>query len=266
MDRTLSHLEFLRSITNSTTNFFHEKDLSIKEFIPVGFIERTYQSVIAIEILWKNISQNKALEYAIGIILRPQLLDGLTVANLHRMVQEKAEENAILLYLRKILSDGFKHTVRYLDIKRQNEHITDEELTLTHKNLYDLFSWCLKEYEPSVKPPALQNEFNKNFITADNLLTELSKSKDHAVMRDFHEFYAVYSKYDHFGLFYFLTMKQDIEESIERIRFIIYRLLFHCYFIHAVLYYINGSKNDFILNQMKKMNAYLDKNKDQYIK
>ena len=208
------YFEHLSFITNSSIrigNYYGEKNVRSIEYICLGYIQRLRSYSKSIKILLEKEKDFVDVEVAIGIILRAQILDQITVLMLSDKIEKKSDD--INVFLARILSDGLSHTARYLeDIKHQ---------TFVKENDYDINKALLNlesKYNEILFRCELP-EIEYRFDTKQKL--KPFSAKDEAgeliYLNGMYDKYLWYSKYDHFGILFFEAFSSSTDSKIKYI-------------------------------------------------
>ena len=202
----------------------------------------------------RNYKKKFYVETSIGIILRANLLDFMTITYLSsyqadiKSENDKENEEKYNQQFNSLIADHIHNTFKYLKLAKDNNLIKDAEYRKAVENIFYTYKFLFKENVIDYESPhkkLISTEFKspKDYFTRIN---------NHSLTRKFakvYDLYTYYSKYEHFGIMTHFLQRQgfdnDFETMIASIKYVIRG-------IGATFVYLSHP-NDKLQNEKDKM-------------
>lgn len=264
MEKLFQYLNFLIAHCRRTIEYFDKKNLNSIQFSCICLLERLSNPSIALKTLLEKINSDQSLEYACGIIVRSTLLDTLIVLNFYNILIENesgtkafdekkqiAEE-----FCAKILSDGLDKTLNYINIAKDLNVITQQQLEEAYKNFVSGRENYFKPYANDGSRPVVKN---KKYYSPTDLFRRIANNSKLKELSKIYDSYLFFSKYDHFSVLYYEVWRQDYIKKLERIHKAVELFILTQSILHLVLR-LYSDKDEFMKNQSYESSKYLNDN------
>lgn len=259
--KSIKHLDFFCVTIPLTLNHFDRTETKPAQFFALGLLRRLLHSSKSLKILLKNFTRNQEVAFSVGIIIRSLLLDMLISLNFYKLIKDNLangfsmEEIEIKLteFCEKILSDGLKQTVEYIEQSVGLGFNSKEDVAQAFNNFAKNYQYFFTPHiGDGTKPKTKYKEPPK----AKQLFKNLAEDKDMRWISGVYDSYLYYSKYDHFGILYYDIIHENLGEKIRMIDRSVGLLTRHCTILYETL--DRYSKNDpCIKEEYEKVAAYM---------
>lgn len=224
IQKTIGHLDFFTA--NTPVALFQnlsEKIPSSVEWFTIGMIQRLVFSSRSLKLLLTNYEESEEHEFAIGIILRAILLDGLIGLNLLLVLKESLNANdmkhsieKVNSYCMAVLGDSLVNTLKYFNGLHKDGLLELDALKDNFNEFTISYSEFLEQPDGTDSMPVAKYKISA--ASATGHFKQLSKDSDlRKIGRRFFDLYQIYSKYDHFGFLYHRLKNTDSSQKIGKI-------------------------------------------------
>jgi len=179
---------------------YNKKSEFPEEFTWLSFAERITNNLYSINILIQKIENNPYVENAIGLILRSNLNDYLTIIYLTNILLENEDR------FKKELIKYHKDNVYYL---KRHATTAKEEGYLNESQYEELITNFTKNYK------ILLDKLNTVFTNLSNPRFKCEILPNHF---DAYDLYIYFSKYEHFGFITYFMQRQKISSDFDSIK------------------------------------------------
>lgn len=194
------------------------------QWFTFGMLQRLLNLSIPLKTLLPEYLENRISDFAIGILIRPIVLDGLIGMNLLGVLKKGLAQkleykkliNEVDCFCKGALADGLIQTLQYFTQMKSNDLIEEDELFKMYNHFAEEYSDFLFQPAGINSMPKLRHPIKgKPFQHFDTLVKDLEMK---AIAHRFYELFTIYSKYDHFGFLYFDVMRAEKELKNDRIK------------------------------------------------
>lgn len=262
MDKSISHLNFFIQLIPKTLEYYQHKEIDNVQQFSLGLLRRLLNASLSLKLILKNINEISELEFTAGITTRTIILDMLLGLNIYKLLKDNLskgltynELNELTLkFCNEILADGLDKTAKDLNLAKTKGFFDDKRLKEAYNNVAKNHKQFLKPHSGDGAIP--KTKYGRGMgaeVLFKKLLNGDSEMKEIAGI---YNLYLFYSKYDHFGILYFETLKFTNEEKLNRLDKSISLFVNHCSNLFDILE--RASKKDkFIESQYKIAADYL---------
>lgn len=260
MTQSIKHLNFFNKLIPKTLLYFRNKKIdSIQEFA-LGLLDRLNKSSEALSLIVKRIDKNPNLEFSAGIIIRAMILDMILSLNLYKILKDNLDKRLsgkelkalVEEFCNKVLADGLDNTAKSLKAAKEFGYINERQLKQVYNNFAFNHQRFLKQHTGNGE--MIESKYGKG-DSPTYLFKKLAEDSKMRKIAGVFDQYLYYSKYDHFGVLYFETLKSTEEENKTRINKVIDLFVNHCLNLYDIL--DRASVQDvFIAKQTKKAEKY----------
>ncbi len=219
-DIMTKHLMFIHQTSSSTLSYYHGKELDDVQKFCLGLIDRLNLSSTSISLLLSHLDEEPKHEYSLGIIMRSCLLDSLISMNVYEITLDSKEKNEsrevldsrIADFCKTILSDGLHKAFDHFEDLKNSNLIKEEVLSSIYNDFGTKEEMLLEPHSGDGSKP--KPKFKKVY-SPRQLYTNLRKNKELKLIgAALYDSYAYFSKYDHFGYFYFQFRLEDLDKKL----------------------------------------------------
>lgn len=264
-DISIKHLDYFEQFIPPTLSHFHEKIPNSVQWFTLGMLQRLLYSSKAIKKLLSDYYDSPELDFSIGILIRPVILDSLIGFNLLAILKdclaEKLHMDLIIEKIDKfcngILSDGLLQTLKYFKQLESYGLIEADDL----KGMYNQFSSNYTNFlaQPNGRNTMPEAKYVVN-SKANNQFKILAQDLDlKPIAHSLYELYSIYSKYDHFGFLFFEIYNYEQEIKIKRISAAISFFVNHCANLYDMLQRVTPN-DQFVCGMFNSSREYLTNN------
>lgn len=191
------------------------------QWVTLGMLGRLCNASKAIKLLMKPYIHDLSLNYPIGILIRPILLDALTALRLYATLKEllstkedASKVNAVMTDLgMQLLSDGLNHIISDAKLFKDERFISEAERLELVQVLVDEWPAFFENTDNTSAGVTLKYSGKTG---AKHHFVSLVKDKDlHLISEQLYLNYTWFSKYDHFGMLYFSALNRTRIEHDE---------------------------------------------------
>lgn len=215
----------------------------------------------SLKLILKNISEISELEFTAGITIRAIILDMLLGLNIYKLLKynlskgfsDNQLKDLTLEFCNGILADGLDKTIKDLNLANALKFFDDNRLNEVYNNFAKNHKQFLKPHAGNGEIPEIK--YGRSY-SPQALFNKLVGDPDMKKIAGIYGLYLIYSKYDHFGILYFETLKFTNAEKLNRLGKAINLFVNHCANLFDILE--RASKKDkFIESQYKIAADYL---------
>jgi hypothetical protein len=217
------HLDYFENNIPSALFQFQLGSPNSIQWFTLGMLQRLLNATVAIKVLLREFKKNNINDFAIGIIMRPILLDTHIGLNLLAILKSGLSSNLkneeliekLDRFCNGTLSDGLKQTLNYFEQKESYGFIATKELNDIYNVFTAKYSDFLEQKDGINTKPKTKNGLDTK---ANSQFQNLAKDNDmKEIGHRLYDLYSIYSKYDHFGFLFFDVNNSEKEVKSERI-------------------------------------------------
>jgi hypothetical protein len=221
--------------------YFQRSEPNSVQWVSLGFLHRLMVCSIGIKSLLKIYKKNNQIEFSIGLLIRPIILDALSSLIYYAILKKKGPTitrdsitKDIYEHAYTLLSDGLIYNLDYGKALFEKNIISIEELHAYYNDFASNYPEFLKQQNGNNTRPSLITKSPTGAKSTFKLLADDSDLK--GLSHKLFNMYTFYSKYDHFGIMHFEIMKLESHLKEQNIIASIEFFIRHYYILADVFY------------------------------